>query len=406
MKMDYIRKLTASYMVLEQEIDLAPWEERMIASVSGQNILFAECVREDGGNCLWYDITGKQALDTRLECAELGLELLCKILMGVYESVEILESILLQAEGLLLLPESVFVDCRSEQIYFCYYPGSQKGTGEAFTNFMEYLLTKLDHRDERALKMAYEMYDHAVRVGGEGSLRELKNLLCISYGQKEVQDTPTAEPGLGQKGEVEKSIQQSKAEVQIHKEKLEQSDTSKEKDGLIERLRIAAKQGWDSLIGGRKLEWFRRLPGSGAKPKEKIFPVHWGGMRQGKEEFVFEPEPEGEKLVVRPTVLLSEIRGKVNGVLRYEGEESFKDLVITEIPYLIGSEQGCSGYIPSPTVSRQHAKITRKEEVYFIEDLNSANGTCVGGEILDYKRKVSLKKNEVVIFANEKFRFI
>ena len=42
----------------------------------------------------------------------------------------------------------------------------------------------------------------------------------------------------------------------------------------------------------------------------------------------------------------------------------------------------------------------------FIEDMNSANGTKAGGTLLDYKMKVSLQANEILEFADEKFRFI
>lgn len=49
----------------------------------------------------------------------------------------------------------------------------------------------------------------------------------------------------------------------------------------------------------------------------------------------------------------------------------------------------CDGVIPSGTVSRHHARITRKGEVYFIEDLNSSNGT------MDRRRVTELQgKNE------------
>ena len=81
-------------------------------------------------------------------------------------------------------------------------------------------------------------------------------------------------------------------------------------------------------------------------------------------------------------------------------------MVIDISPYTIGSEATCDGYLPSATVSRRHARILRKDDIYLIEDLNSSNGTYVGGELLDYRTRVSLQKNEIVIFADEKFRFI
>ncbi|WP_029523660.1 FHA domain-containing protein [Persephonella sp. KM09-Lau-8] len=41
-----------------------------------------------------------------------------------------------------------------------------------------------------------------------------------------------------------------------------------------------------------------------------------------------------------------------------------------------------------PTVSRKHAKISFENEEWFIEDLNSTNGTYVNGEKIKEKRKI------------------
>ena len=50
--------------------------------------------------------------------------------------------------------------------------------------------------------------------------------------------------------------------------------------------------------------------------------------------------------------------------------------------------------------------MTKVDDIYFIEDLNSSNGTYVGGELLNCRVKMSLQPGEVVMFAGEKFRFI
>lgn len=120
---------------------------------------------------------------------------------------------------------------------------------------------------------------------------------------------------------------------------------------------------------------------------------------------VFEPEEEEHKSA-NPTVLLAGISQKPEGILCYEGTGGYSDLVIEKDNYVIGSAAECDGRIPSATVSRRHAKISKKGAVFFIEDLNSSNGTRVGGELLNYKTGMSLQKNEVVMFADEKFRFI
>lgn len=58
------------------------------------------------------------------------------------------------------------------------------------------------------------------------------------------------------------------------------------------------------------------------------------------------------------------------------------------------------------TVSRIHAKITKEEDSYYIEDMNSTNGTYCNGELLNYKEKTLLQKNDRIAFAKELYRFV
>ena len=46
-----------------------------------------------------------------------------------------------------------------------------------------------------------------------------------------------------------------------------------------------------------------------------------------------------------------------------------------------------------------------KDKEYFIEDLNSKNGTWLNGEVLNYKTSYPLKKNDKICFADEEYVF-
>lgn len=188
MKIQYIRKLTASYMVLAQCEELQEWEKKMIAHAPKGNIVFAECVQENGEKYLWYNITGKQALDAVLETETFSYDMLCNVLNGIYEAAQQLEGMLLPAQSILLSAESIFVDYRTRQISFCYYPGNPMPLPEAFRTFMEYLLTRLDHSDERAVKAAYDIYGQSSAGGME--LKELKSLLLMPYEKDEAKTEP------------------------------------------------------------------------------------------------------------------------------------------------------------------------------------------------------------------------
>ena len=401
-------------MVLAQCEELQEWEKKMIAHAPKGNIVFAECVQENGEKYLWYNITGKQALDAVLETETLSYDMLCNVLNGIYEAVQQLEGMLLPAQSILLSAESIFVDYRTRQISFCYYPGNPMPLPEAFRTFMEYLLTRLDHSDERAVKAAYDIYGQSSAGGVE--LKELKSLLLMTYEKDEAKTEPYAT--VGQKE------QDGKRDASIWKQIFRGESTVQEllaavwekiwkTTGTAAGRPAGEKAGrLTGTAAGRPAgEKAGRVTGKAAASGDKRRMGRWkiGGnmknMQKEPEAFVFEPEEEEHKSA-NPTVLLAGISQKPEGILRYEGTGGYSDLVIGKDNYVIGSAAECDGRIPSATVSRRHAKISKKGAVFFIEDLNSSNGTRVGGELLNYKTGMSLQKNEVVMFADEKFRFI
>ena len=372
MEIRYTRKLMTSYMRLDEEEKLLPWEEKMIAYVPVTGILFPEYVRENDKTELWYDISGKQSLETILESQKLDYEFLQRLFTGMFEAREQLEGMLLRAEGLLLEPACIFVDYRADQICFCYHPGGGESREGALERLMEMLLQEVAHEDERAVELAYGVYEHAVRGGI--SREQWQELLMREYRQIE-QEAQESEAGTA-----DRSTEENKEERELRESEPEEERTP-----------------------GKRAVWRRWIQGI----REK---VSWKpGLRRLEQEktFFFEPEPEPEEEApVRPTVLLSTLHIPAEGILHYEGEGAGKDLIIDRSPYTIGSEAACEGRLTSATVSRRHARITQQDGIYFIEDLNSANGTYVGGEQLGYHTKVSLQRNEIVRFADEKFRFI
>lgn len=418
-------------MVLAQCEELQEWEKKMITHAPKGNIAFAECVQENGEKYLWYNITGKQALDAVLETETLSYDMLCNVLNGIYEAVQQLEGMLLPAQSILLAAESIFVDYRTRQISFCYYPGNPMPLPEAFRSFMEYLLTRLDHSDDRAVKAAYDIYGQSSAGGVE--LKELKSLLLMPYEKDEAKtepesldDTEPEEPeAYAAVGQTE---QDGKREASIWKQIFRGESTVQELLAAVwEKLwkttggaagrpvgKIAGKLAGGTTgrpTGKRAGKAAGERSGKAAVSGDKRRTGRWkigGNMKNTQNEpaaFVFEPEEEEHKSA-NPTVLLAGISQKPEGILRYEGTGGYSDLVIEKDNYVIGSAAECDGRIPSTTVSRRHAKISKRGTVFFIEDLNSSNGTRVGGELLNYKTGMSLQKNEVVMFADEKFRFI
>ena len=70
--------------------------------------------------------------------------------------------------------------------------------------------------------------------------------------------------------------------------------------------------------------------------------------------------------------------------------------------FLIGRGSKCDLVLPHRSVSREHAVITKERGGWFVEDLNSANGTWLDNEQIG-KHKIS--GGDVVQVANHAFTF-
>ena len=363
MKIEYTRNLQSAYMKIALEESLSRTEEEMLSHNRIEGVLPLQWQQEDGVYMLRYEITGKQALDVLLAQKQADEKFVQSLLTGICGVVKELEKYLLAQEGLLLRPETVFWDTKTAGVYFCYYPGAGASLQEQFQNLMEYLLTKTDHKNVRAVELVYGVYEALLKP--EFHLNEIPEILKNLY-------------------EPEESAREEEIQIQSDTEDFEtgQKPTIKEKVFC-----------WGKGRGLDIVAWIKE------QIKRAI------ARRPAMEPLVFEPEEEEVKRG-QPTVLLAEKGEEPEGIFRYEGTHYLPDIIITKLPFVIGSDDICDGKIFLPTISRQHAKVTKLDGIYFLEDLNSANGTKVAGGLLTYKTKVSLKRNEHVSFANEPYRFL
>ena len=359
----YYRNIHASHMILTPALEGEPWEKEMLWRNRPGELILPEYNSRNGQTQLWYDITGKQAVDMLAELSDISYEIFIKICEAVVAMAEVLDGLLISPDILLLRPESIFFDNQTENVSFCCYFGNEKEIGKSFHELLEYLLAKLDHKNVNGVQTAYELFEYT-RMDGY-CIAEIKKIL--------------------RKAEYTEDVPEKITETVWKEEESEYMSIPVEnkKKGIL-RLWQQKEQN----IFGR----IRKLLQGGKIPEKKVEP------------FVFEPEPEINMHQQNPTVLLADLPKKEYGILKYEGNGTCSELSIDHTPYIIGSELDCDGVIPSGTVSRHHARITRKGEVYFIEDLNSSNGTMVGGELLNCRVKMSLQAQETVMFADEKFR--
>ena len=72
----------------------------------------------------------------------------------------------------------------------------------------------------------------------------------------------------------------------------------------------------------------------------------------------------------------------------------------------IGRSKKCDIYINDKYLSKEHARIFFDKDKFFIEDLNSTNGTFVNGKEILSAHPVKLKDNDKISFGDVSFIFV
>ncbi|MFT3714103.1 MAG: FHA domain-containing protein [Archangium sp.] len=120
--------------------------------------------------------------------------------------------------------------------------------------------------------------------------------------------------------------------------------------------------------------------------------------REAQREEEEEPPPPEDESVGESTVVLRSVP-----IVLYLEREGADPVRVDVERFIIGRGPTCNLVIDSPRVSREHAVLTRQGIRYFIEDLNSSNGTWYGEERVGTRE---IESGDVISLGNEPVTFI
>lgn len=420
----YDRNASGSYMKIPV-IRESEFDEKIILSRKIPGLLAMDKVYQDNRGMYWYTITGRQSLDAYCRIKKITSKFLEELVLAICAQMEILEWNLVSVDSLMLDPELVFVANDSEEILFSVYPGNHEAVMDSFRTLMEYIITQIDHSDTYAIQLGYQMYEKSTVDGA--SLYEIRDQI---RGRREqaAREEMQKDVNIGNEPTDRdiRSIENYYLKDVLLNENLEKDENKNASKRKMEKEKIA-KLGVDE----RNCEKPRKSECSGLDAIWEYLCEAWESMRakiggfekgligKGKKEpapyrIAYSPEEEcvmEEEVVyepqIHPTICIQPKRDCAEGILLYEGSEHLEDYHIVSETTRVGKEVQMELKISKETISRFHARITRgKDGEYLLEDMNSTNGTYVNDEILPYKERKILQINDIVQFADVKYRFI
>ena len=452
MKAEYKRDMNHNYLILygEKDINTDSYQVRMLVGNIIPSLLKCRIQGVDGKFMMYFDITSKQAVSTLYEEKKLGIEDLRLIFGGFVKVMEEAAEYLINPAQLVLKPQYIFADYEKKELFFCLMPGYDKDIKEQFQLLTEYILPKIDHEDSEAVILGYGVYRRTME--NSFHLEHIKEELYRKQNNKEEIKTETEkdsrEMSVQETGE--ESLMQSSgmSENFWREEKTEKTDSHKlfGKKVAVFVLILLALAGVTMAISGGY------LPHQDISVLLGIVLAGMGGImlavliiRKAKDVYK-QPQRESRE---KPQLSEKFVRPPVNEILQEgsddsiktmmekkslhrEREEDFGETVVLSAGVVSGPaslvsrepgelapiylqeeltvigklENACDAVIDLPTVSRIHAKIRKREEEYYLSDMNSRNGTIVNGRLLLPEEEYRLQEEDEVDFAQARYIFL
>ena len=458
MRAEYKRDMNHNYLILhgEEVPDTDSYQVRMLVGNGMPSLLKCRLQGIDGNFLIYYDITSKQSVASMYETKKMGLEDLRLIFGGFVQVMEEMAEYLMNPGQLLVQPEYMYLDVEKKKLYFCCMPGKAGDVREDFRVLTEYILPKIDHEDGDAVILGYGVYRRA-----------LEDTFHLEYVKEEIYKGRDSREKRIPESCKEKEIDKEKGQFREQYEnqsgdspwEMETSNPFENRDREDERkspvslrkkilfsllgafvLIITAGaavlgflpglqagvilSGCAVFLGTGMLVYRFRKKHKGSVEKKRgrqemqrdpIWKTEqeeengWQPQMSAEEEMsvpqTLEEEPKAKDF--GETVVLSAgvVRGPATLVSREPGE--LATIYLQEDMTVIGKmENAVDAVIDLPTVSRIHAKIRRRDQEYYLSDLNSRNGTAVNGRLLKEGEDYQLQNEDEVDFAQARYVFL
>lgn len=409
----YERNLTGSFMKIPACLH-ASFDEKILLKRKLPGLLPVEKCFVNNIGQYWYNITGKQSVDTYCRMKEIGIDFIERMIISICSQIEILEWNLINTNCLMLDPELVYISNQTQEIIFTLYPDEKGNLAQELQHLMEYLLTKIDHKDMEAVHTAYGIYEKTLdpaysildirdaiveakriaacervqREQAQIELREREQSQMLENSRKSVDSEPIWNKVMGDFRQ--RFSFAGKGEKTVKRNLNDENEPERNRNALVDRSDKRRKHDWKKIKYGKKsdVDAYNRV----AEASSYEVSMH---------EEIPQEMPE-----VHPTVCLSNYLAKPQGMLLYEGTENMEHIHLSQDGIRIGQGKGVDAQIQKGTISHFHAQIDFENDEFYIEDLNSMNGTFVNGEGLNYKERRKLAMNDIVQFADVRYRFV
>lgn len=334
----------------------------------------------NGNAYLYYDITSKQNVMQLFQKRSITREWVKDFLWSFRQIKLELDRFLLDEKNVLWYPEQVYQDLADNIFSFLYIPYYDGNNG--FEEFLEFLVEHMDYDDETLVECVYKIYDGFEQNGDVYLQNHIFEDAKMLEQEKLTANKEAALPmdmRNGMSGDMEDAREPVSLLEAFDEEETREKTTphASGKKGIFSFL--DSKRHKNKAVKNNYRQKLK-LSMEGAAVAEEF---DYGKGDYEMEDYgrtIYVEEPREKEKIYR----LYSPEGKI---LTQLGEETLTigkqkdevDLVLDDF-----------------SVSRIHARITREEDGYYLEDMNSTNGTFKNGLYLQPYEKRKLQEEDEI----------
>lgn len=443
MKVTYQREIKRNYLIIDPEtVYNEGYERKMLQDNPVEGLLHFQVRQKEDGIRFYYDITSRQPLMRILEGKKWRAEEVRSLIIGIFGVLERMEQYLLKEAQLWLDPEYIYVEPDNLRVWLCFVPGMTRDFSEDLGKLLEKILERIDHQDPESVMLAYGIYqatkienygmDDIMRVmqKREGGEREKTEKRVVVQEQAEWTEQQESFQRVCSENVSEHSRERmtgtsKRQELFLEKSRRQESvlERAAEKRGILERLRSCLKKWrqqpeeqdfrvqvpWEEMFGQEQEELTSHSESQSGTGRECVSERRSGSGNGSMSERTSgigrwsEPQSGDE---YPGTVLLADLSHSAENRRLRALDAGLSDIEIPYYPYIIGKHPHLSDYqIEREGVSRLHLRIDREDSRYYLQDLNSTNGTRLCGRMLGNNEKAEVQIGDEVCIAACCYRF-
>lgn len=154
----YYKDYRHNYLIVKDNGCLSEnvYQRKMMTENKINGLLQSSEKHINGELLLYFEITSKQSLQSFFGGRSIEMEFLKKFFVQLKMVNDMLQKYLLDGSCIVLLPEYIFLDVGTEEMYFLYYPDPEEGSlGE----LMNFFIAGINNEDMEAVETVYRIAD-------------------------------------------------------------------------------------------------------------------------------------------------------------------------------------------------------------------------------------------------------